>query len=93
MNDKLSATHARWRNSVLAHNITDVCHVPGITNIADGLSRQYKNTPKKGDDGSQWTVSPDWEENEELVFEINHITTTPDITALLAHFKDEPVLQ
>ena len=24
MNDKLSATHARWRDGVLAHNIVDV---------------------------------------------------------------------
>jgi hypothetical protein len=38
MNDKLSATHARWRDGVLAHNIVDVRHIPGITNIADGLS-------------------------------------------------------
>ena len=43
MNDKLSATHARWRNSVLAHNIVDVWHIPGVTNIADGISRQYEN--------------------------------------------------
>jgi len=38
MNDKLSATHARWRDGVLAHNIVDVRHIPGITNIADGTS-------------------------------------------------------
>ena len=31
MNDKLSATHARWRDGVLAHNIVDVRHIPGIT--------------------------------------------------------------
>ena len=29
MNDKLSATHARWQNRILAHQIIDVCHVPG----------------------------------------------------------------
>ena len=38
MNDKLSATHARWQDSVLAHNIIDAQHIPGVTNIADGLS-------------------------------------------------------
>jgi hypothetical protein len=53
MNDKLSATHARWRDGVLAHNIVDVRHIPGITNIADGISRQYENTPKSGRDGSE----------------------------------------
>lgn len=38
MSDKLNATHARWRDGVLAYNIVDVRHVPGITNIADGIS-------------------------------------------------------
>ena len=33
MNDKLLVTHARWRDGVLAHNIIDVRHIPGITNI------------------------------------------------------------
>ena len=37
MNDKLSATHARWRDGVLAHNIVDVRHIPRVTNITDGL--------------------------------------------------------
>jgi hypothetical protein len=37
MNDKLSATHARWRDGILAHQITDVRHVPGRLNVvADG---------------------------------------------------------
>ena len=52
MNDKLLATHARWCNSVLAHNIIDVWHVPGVTNIADGISRQYKN--REGQWWQQW---------------------------------------
>ena len=51
MNDKLSAMHARLRDSVLAHNIIDVQHVLGVTNIADGLSRQYENTPGSDKDG------------------------------------------
>ena len=39
MNDKLSSTHARWREGILAHQIIDVRHVPGRINvIADGLS-------------------------------------------------------
>jgi hypothetical protein len=48
MNDKLSATHARWHDSILAHNIIDVRHVPVVTNIADGISRQYESTGKTG---------------------------------------------
>ena len=39
LNDKLSATHARWRDGILAHQITDVRHVPGKLNVVvDGLS-------------------------------------------------------
>src|ERR1700678_1349937 len=93
MNEKLLATHARWQDSVLDHNIVDVRHVPGITNIADGLSRQYEDTPKHGNDGSGWSVNPDWEEGEGLVFGINQVSVTPDITALHEQFKDEALLQ
>jgi RNase H-like domain found in reverse transcriptase len=40
LNDKLNATHAQWRDGIIAHNITDVQHVPGRINlVADGLSR------------------------------------------------------
>jgi RNase H-like domain found in reverse transcriptase len=77
MNDKLSATHARWRDGVLAHNIVDVRHIPGITNIADGISRQYENTPKSGRDGSKWEVNSDWESGAGLVYGINSISISP----------------
>ena len=43
----------------MAYNIVDVRHVPGINNIADGISRQYEGLPKGHSDGSEWTVSPD----------------------------------
>ena len=29
VNDKLSSTHARWRESILAHQTIDIRHVPG----------------------------------------------------------------
>ena len=45
MNDKLSAMHARWQDSVLAHNIINVQHVPGVTNIADDSATSMK-TPQ-----------------------------------------------
>ena len=77
MNDKLSATHARWRDGVLAHNIVDVRHVPGVNNIADGISRQYEGTPKSGDDGSNWEVDSDWESRAGLVYGINYMSISP----------------
>ena len=93
MNDKLSATHARWRDSVLAHNIIDVQHVPGVTNIVDGLSCQYENTPRSNKDGSDWTISPDWEEAAGLTLNINQITVDPDIAELLERFLEELVFK
>jgi RNase H-like domain found in reverse transcriptase len=77
INDKLSATHARWRDGVLAHNIVDVRHIPRITNIADGISRQYKNTPELGGDGSEWEVNSDWESGVGLMYGINSISISP----------------
>jgi hypothetical protein len=93
MSDKLSATHARWRDGVLAHNIVDVKHIPGITNIADGLSRQYEGLEKAPGDGSEWTVNPDWEERAGLVFDIHQVEVQPsiDVSALKTRFKDEPL--
>ena len=93
MNDELSATHARWQDSMLAHNIIDVQLIPGVKNIADGLSRQYENTPRSEYDGSSWTVSPDWEEQAGLIFGINQVAMELDAQTLLEWFKDEPVLK
>ena len=85
LSDKLSATHAHWRDGVLAHNIVDVRHIPGKINIADGVSRQYKGTDKTPGDGSEWTVTPDWEEITGLVHDLYLVAETPDLTV----FKGE----
>ena len=40
LNNKLNATHARWKDAVTAHNIVDVRYRPGKCNgAADGISR------------------------------------------------------
>ena len=91
MNDKLSATHARWRDSVLAHNITDVRHVPGVTNIADGISRQFEGKDKAGDTGSEYTVSPDWERQAGLAYDVYYTAPSPGNTELRDRFKSEPL--
>ena len=92
INDKLSATHARWRDGILAHQITDIRHVPGKLNVvADGLSRANEGTAKGEGDGSSWTVSEDWETNTGLTQDIFHLsnTETPEIAKLRDRFKDE----
>jgi hypothetical protein len=94
MNDKLSATHARWRDGILAHQITDVRHVPGRLNVvADGLSRASEGTDHDEGDGSEWTVSEDWESNKGLTHDIFQLTdtSTPEIAKLRERFKDEPI--
>ena len=94
MNDKLSATHARWRDGILAHQITDVRHVPGRMNVvADGLSRASEGTKHNEKDGSEWTVSEDWETSKGLSHDIFHtsIADTQEMVALRDRFKDEPI--
>ncbi|KAG5649711.1 hypothetical protein H0H81_002397 [Sphagnurus paluster] len=86
----MSATHARWRDGVLAHNIVDVRHVPGVLNIADGISRQYEGTPKGHGDGSKWTVSPDLDEVTGITHNLFHIEISPEITNLCNRFAEEP---
>src|SRR5271156_1585276 len=94
MNDKLSATHARWRDGILAHQIIDIRHVPGRINVvADGLSRAHEGLPNEDGDGSQWTVSEDWEASKGLTHDIFQITsqTPPEVCQLQNHFKYEPL--
>jgi len=91
LSDKLSATHARWRDGVLVHNIVDIRHIPGKINIADGVSRQYEGTDKTPGDGSEWMVTPDWEEITGLVHDLYLVAEAPDLTVLKERFKNEPL--
>ena len=39
LKEKISTHHSRWKESILAHNIIDIRHRPGVENaVADGLS-------------------------------------------------------
>ena len=85
LNDKLSATHACWREGFLAHQITDIHHVPGRLNVvADGLSQASEGTKNEKGDGSDWTVLEDWEANVGLIHDIFHTTeaTTSEMARL-----------
>lgn len=71
LNEKLNATHARWRDGVLAHHIINVRHRPGASNgTADGLSRQFTAALKTDDDGHLSTVNPDWEATVGLTHDV-----------------------
>lgn len=94
LNDKLSATHTCWRDGILAHQVTDICHVPGRLNVvADGLSRASKGTEKEQEDGSEWMVLEDWETNVSLTHDIFHMTdaSTPAVAKLRERFKNESI--
>ena len=98
MNDKLNATHARWRDGILAHQIIDVRHIPGKSNVvADGLSRQLEGAPRTETDGSTWTVCEDWEANEGIindVFAVGESVVEEQLAdTLLDRFKGEAVFR
>jgi hypothetical protein len=99
LNDHMNIAHARWRDGILAHRIIDVRHVPGKLNvIADGLSRQWEGQPRDIGllDGSDWTVSEDWEASSGLVNDIlfNSSTIEPQlISSLQERFINEPVFR
>ena len=62
LSDNLNATHAHWRDGVLSHQIVDVRHIPGRINlVGDGLSHKDEDLPHEPEDGSSWSVEPDWE--------------------------------
>ena len=94
LNDKLSATHARWRDGILAHQIIDVRHVPGRINVvADGLSRACEGLPNEENDSSHWTVSEDWEAATGLMHDVFLLTdpNLPEVSQIRERFKDEPI--
>ena len=94
MNDKLSATHARWHDGILSHQIMDVRHVPGRINaVADGLSRVAEGTPWEEGDSSEWTVPEDWEATTGLTHDLFHVADagSEEMLVLRNRFQDVPI--
>lgn len=70
-NDKPDAAHCRWRDGVLAHHIVDIRHIPGKLNmVADSMSRMWEDQDWVVGNGSEWTVSEDWEAVTGLVNDV-----------------------
>lgn len=102
VNDKLNVTHMRWRDGIMGYQIVGAEHIKGTTNtVADALSRADEGTPKEVGDGSEWTMSPDWEARAGIVndlFTVQEAGETylvmpvPEGTmALRERFKSEPL--
>jgi len=95
LNLQLNVAHTRWREGILAYHIVDIRHIPGKLNmVADGISRKWENTPPRPGDGSEWTVSEDWEARTGLVNDIMTITAIDaSVDALCTRFEKEPVFK
>ena len=93
LSDRISSTHARWRDGIFAHQIVDIRHRPGKSNgAADSISRMYTGIERRRGDGSDWTVSEDWEASTGLVNDLFNISIPePTIRQLQKRFSNEPV--
>ena len=92
--DNLNATHARWHDGILAHQIIDVHHILGRINlVGNGLSRKDEGLPYIEGDGSSWSVVPDWEHACGLVYDLFAVepTNTTIHSSFRERFKDERV--
>lgn len=75
---KMNSHHSQWMESILAHNIINVCHRPGVHNpVADGLSRMFRNRSRNATDGSTWSVLPDWEASKGIENDIMQVLDSP----------------
>ncbi|CAK5263795.1 unnamed protein product, partial [Mycena citricolor] len=77
MREKLNSHHSRWKESILARNIIDIRHRPGIENpVADALSRKWANRDRTEQDGSAWSVLADWEAPRGVIRDVFTVADT-----------------
>jgi hypothetical protein len=92
LSERLSATHVRWLNGILAYQIVEVRHVAGKVNVvADRLSRAREGREQEEGDGSEWTVQEDWEAVTGLVYNMWRIESVSEVEGLLERFEGEPI--
>jgi hypothetical protein len=92
INNKLNSTHARWLDGIMGHHIVDCRHPPGHLNqAADGIGRQFTDSPWHRGDGHEWTVDPSWAANAGLAYNIWSTQLDETQSSLRARFAKEPV--
>ena len=92
LSKELGTAHTHWQDEILAHQIVGICHIPGQINIvSDGLSRKDEELPHRTNDGSTWSVTPDWEEAQGLHYDLFVVKAQPETihSRLCNHFRDE----
>ncbi|CAK5266801.1 unnamed protein product [Mycena citricolor] len=91
MREKLNSHHSRWKESILACNITDIRHRPGVENpVADALSRKWASRCQTENDGSSWSVLADWESARGVTRDIFALAEAQTVShPLQAQFADD----
>ncbi|KAJ6522905.1 hypothetical protein B0H19DRAFT_973211, partial [Mycena capillaripes] len=75
----MSTHHSRWKESILARNIIDIRHRPGVENpVADGLSRMWTERKRTPADGSDWLVLADWDASTGIARDMFGIEAEPE---------------
>ena len=63
--------HAWWCDGILSHQIVEVWHIPGQINlVGDSLSCRDEDLLHELDDGSAWSVAPNWETAHSLEYDL-----------------------
>ncbi|QRV79931.1 Retrovirus-related Pol polyprotein from transposon opus [Ceratobasidium sp. AG-Ba] len=90
-NKKLSTTHERWRESIIAHRIVDVRHRPGAENpVCDALSRVWQYREDEHVQGREWSVEPEWEAHKGLLAEVSLLLEDDESRKVLERFEHDP---
>ena len=77
MSDDLNATHTCWCDGILAHQTIDVQHIPGRINLVDdAFSRKDEGLFHSENNGSSWSIIPDWEHTCGLYYDLFSVETT-----------------
>ncbi|QRV96745.1 Retrovirus-related Pol polyprotein from transposon opus [Ceratobasidium sp. AG-Ba] len=89
-NKKLSSTHERWRESIIAHRITAVRHRAGVENtVCDALSRKWQYREEDEGEGRQESVDPSWEAHKGLAEEMFWLVEDEGSKKVLERFEKD----
>ncbi|KAF8594917.1 hypothetical protein BDV93DRAFT_458081, partial [Ceratobasidium sp. AG-I] len=90
-NKKLSTTHDRWRESIIARDIRAVQHIPGSTNtVCNALPRIYEHRADTDEEEGQYDdVNPGWEAGKGLANNLYYLLDDADAADLLHRFQGD----
>lgn len=90
-NKKISSTHERWQESIIAHRIVDVRHKPGKQNtVCDTLSRKWQYREEENVEGRETIIDPGWESHKGLVAEVSLLVDDDSSRRALERYELDP---